>query len=100
MADSASPQMIMELENRGLQILPVSKVRDSIFHGLQWLRSLRHIYVDQLRCPNAFQELTLYEFQKLKGTDQFTERPVAGNDHYIDSLRYATMSLAQNATLF
>ena len=100
MADSASPQMIMELENRGLPILPVSKVRDSIFHGLQWLRSLRHIYVDQLRCPNAFQELTLYEFQKLKGTDQFTERPVAGNDHYIDSLRYATMSLAQNATLF
>ena len=100
MADSASPQMIVELENRGLPILPVSKVRDSIFHGLQWLRSLRHIYIDQLRCPNGYQELTLYEFQKLKGTDQFTERPVAGNDHYIDSLRYATMSLAQAASVF
>ena len=100
MADSASPQMIMELENRGLPMLPVTKYKDSIKHGLHWLRNLRHIYIDQIRCPNGFRELTLYEFEKLKGTDQFTERPVAGNDHYIDSLRYATMSLAQEATLF
>lgn len=100
MADSASPQMIMELENRGLPMLPVTKYKDSIKHGLHWLRNLRHIYIDQIRCPNGFKELSLYEFEKLKGTEQFTEKPVAGMDHYIDSLRYATMSLAQEATLF
>lgn len=97
MADSASPQMIMELENRGLPILPVTKFRDSIKHGISWLRDLRHIYIDQLRCPNAFREFSQYEFEKLKGTNQYTERPASGMDHAIDSVRYSVMDLCQNA---
>ena len=97
MADSASPQMIMELENRGLPMLPVTKFKDSIKHGISWLRDLRHIYIDQIRCPKAYEEFTLYEFEKLKGTDQFTERPLAGFDHAIDSVRYSIMDLCQNS---
>ena len=98
MADSASPQMIMEMENRGFPMLPVTKFRDSLMHGIQWLRNLRHIYIDQARCPNAYREFTLYEFEKLKGTEQFTDRVPDANNHTIDSVRYACMQIIQDET--
>ena len=89
MADSASPQMIMEMENRGLPMMPVKKYRDSVRHGIQWLRNLRHIYVDQLRCPHTFEELTTCEFEKLQGSEMFTDRIPDVNNHCCDSIRYA-----------
>ena len=99
-ADSASPQMIMELEGRGLPMLGVTKFKDSIKHGIHFLRNLRHIYIDQVRCPNAFREFSLYEFEKLKGTELFTDRPLGGNDHTIDSCRYLLQDIIENASLW
>lgn len=100
MADSASPTMIMEMENRGLPMLAVTKFKDSIKHGIHWLRNLRHIYIDQLRCPNTFDEFIKYEFERLKGTETFTERPIGGHDHSIDATRYSLNSIIQDATMF
>lgn len=98
MADSASPTMIMEMENRGLPMLPVTKFKDSIKHGIHWLRNLRHIYIDQIRCPHTFDEFIKYEFERLKGTEEFTERPVGGYDHSIDATRYSLNEIIQDAT--
>lgn len=100
MADSASPTMIMEMENRGLPMLPVTKFKDSIKHGIHWLRNLRHIYIDQLRCPHTFDEFIKYEFERLKGTEEFTEKPVGGYDHSIDATRYSLNSIIQDASMF
>lgn len=100
MADSASPTMIMEMENRGLPMLPVTKFKDSIKHGIHWLRNLRHIYIDQIRCPHTFDEFIKYEFERLKGTELFTERPIGGYDHSIDATRYSLNSIIQDATMF
>ena len=97
-ADSASPQMIMELENRGLPMLGVTKFKDSIRHGIHFLRNLRHIYIDQIRCPNAFREFSMYEFEKLKGTELFTDRPMPGNDHTVDSCRYLLQDIIENSS--
>lgn len=96
-ADSASPQMIMEMENRGLPMMPVRKFHDSIKHGIHFLRNLRHIYIDQLRCPNCFREMTLYEFEKLKGSELFTDRMPDANNHTIDAIRYSLQEIIEDS---
>ena len=96
-ADSASPQMIMEMENRGLPMMTARKFHDSIKHGIHFLRNLRHIYIDQLRCPNCFREMTLYEFGKLKGTELFTDRMPDANNHTIDAIRYSLQEIIEDS---
>ena len=88
MADCAASQMIMELENRGINVLPCRKGRDSIMHGIKWLQNLNEILIDVDRCPNAFREFSYYEYEKIPGTDEFTSRLPDKDNHAIDSVRY------------
>ena len=84
-ADCAAKQMIMELENRGLPMLPALKGADSILHGVKFLQNLKEICIDPVRCPNTFKEFSLYEYEKLKGTNQFTDKLPDKMNHAIDS---------------
>lgn len=65
MADSACTQMIMELENRGLNMLGAKKGPDSILHGIKWLQNLVQIVIDPIACPNAAREFAHYEYLRL-----------------------------------
>lgn len=96
-ADCAARQMIMELENRGLPMLGAQKGKDSIMHGVKWLQNLSEICIDDRRCPNAYKEFSLYEYEKLKGTDQFTSRLPDYMNHAIDSVRYAVEDISMNS---
>lgn len=58
--------------------------------GIEWLASRSAIYIDPTRCPNAWQEFTTYEWKKDRtGKVISPNTPVDGNDHTIDSCRYA-----------
>ena len=58
--------------------------------GIEWLASRSNIYIDPVRCPIAWQEFTTYEWKKDRNGEVISPNvPVDGNDHTIDSCRYA-----------
>lgn len=88
-ADSAEKRVIGELRYRGDNVRASWKSPKGWREdGLRWLRSRRRIVVDTLRCPGAWNELLHYEYDRYGNGDFKTEYP-DGNDHAIDSLRYA-----------
>ena len=99
MCDSAEPKSIAELESFGMNVLPVQKSPDSRHFSYRWLQARYKIYCDPRRCPNTFRELSQCEYEKNKA-GLFISRYPQVNDHSIDSLRYAYMSDAMDASLF
>ena len=99
MCDSAEPKSIAELESFGINVLPVQKSPDSRHFSYRWLQSLAHIFIDPKRCPNTFREMSQCEYEKNKA-GLFISRYPQINDHTVDSLRYAYMSDAMDASLF
>ena len=99
MCDSAEPKSIAELEGFGINVLPVQKSPDSRHYSYRWLQSLAHIYIDPRRCPNTYREMSQCEYEKNK-SGLFISRYPQINDHSPDSLRYAYMSDAMDASLF
>ena len=99
MCDSAEPKSIAELEALGVNALPAQKGPDSVRFSIRFLQSLCHIYIDPIRCPNAFREFSQYEYEKNKA-GQFISKYPDRNNHTCDSTRYALMDEAINAGLF
>ena len=92
--------MIMELENRGLPMLPCQKGADSIMRGVKWLQNLREICIDISRCPHTYDEFSKYEYEKSRLTGEFTGRFPDFMNHSIDSVRYAVEDLSSLGSLF
>jgi len=88
MCDSASPLTIADLESQGCPVLGAAKGPDSIKHGILYLQSLNHIYIDSVRCPNTYKEFSMYEYEKNKA-GQFLSKYPDKNQHSIDACRYA-----------
>ncbi len=65
--DSAEPKSIEELNRLGINAVAVSKGKDSILHGIQWIQQHR-IIVDK-RCQNVINELSQYQWKKDKSGD-------------------------------
>lgn len=87
-ADSASPDMIAEYQDQGLNIYGAIKGGGSRDHGYKWLEDLREIIIDPTRCPDAWREFTSYEFEiDLNGN--YKSGYPDGNDHTMDATRYA-----------
>ena len=86
-ADCAEPKSIYELQIYGCKVMPVKKGKDSVIHGIEWLKQWQ-IIVDK-RCKHTIQELQGYTYVKDKNGN-VTNQPIPINDHCIDSLRYAT----------
>lgn len=56
----------------------------------EWLVGLREIVIDPVRCPLAYEEFRLKEFERDRDGTWVDEIP-DGNDHSIDVVRYAVM---------
>lgn len=86
-ADSASPQMIAELRNRGVRrIVGAKKGKDSVEHGIAFMQGLK-IYIHPT-CEKTLEEFNTYVYQKDK-KGKWLNKPVDANNHIIDALRYA-----------
>lgn len=87
-ADSAEPKSIADFKAYGCFMRPAEKGPDSVRYGIKWLQSLRHIYVDKRRCPDTYNELVKYEYDRDKDGHIISSFPDR-NNHHLDSLRYA-----------
>ena len=87
--DSAENKSIGDYKSYGLFARPAEKGPGSREYSFKWLQSLREIIIDNARCPVAAQEFLDYEYERDKEGNIISGYP-DGNDHCIDSIRYAT----------
>jgi len=87
--DNAEPKSIKELRNYNVNALAVSKGKDSVIHGIQWLRQFK-IIID-VRCKNTINEFQCYKYKQDKDGNVLNE-PVDMFNHICDALRYALES--------
>jgi phage terminase large subunit len=84
--DSAEPKSIKELKGYGIRAIPAKKGKDSVHHGIQFLKQLR-IVIDK-RCQNTINEFQQYQWRKDKDGNALNE-PLDKNNNAIDAIRYA-----------
>ncbi|MCP5016853.1 MAG: PBSX family phage terminase large subunit, partial [Ketobacter sp.] len=84
--DSAEPKSIRELRNAGIRALGAAKGRDSVWHGIQWLKG-QSIIVDS-SCVKTISEFQQYQWKKDKHNEAM-RIPMDRNNHIMDALRYA-----------
>ena len=73
----------------GLRVRPARK-SNMRWLSYEWLAGLREIVIDPVRCPLAYEEFRLKEFERDRDGTWVDEIP-DGNDHSIDAVRYAVM---------
>lgn len=78
-ADSAEPRTIRAFHNLGCNIRGAKKGPDSVEHGIKFLQSLNHIYIDKARCPNAYKEFVGYEYAQDKNGNFISQYPDKNN---------------------
>lgn len=82
-------QMATWRRELGIRAHPARKARMRRL-SYEWLAGLREIVIDPARCPLAFEEFSLKEFERDRDGRWIDEIP-DGNDHSIDAVRYAMM---------
>lgn len=92
--DSAEPKSIADLIDYGLKARGAIKGNGSREYTYKWLQSLKKIVIDPVRCPNAYREFMMYEYERDKEGNLITGYPDE-NDHTIDATRYATELFAR-----
>lgn len=97
-ADSAEPKSIVEMRGLGMNVTGARKGPDSVDHGMKWLQSLSHIYIDKRRCPNTYREFVGYEYERNR-EGQFISAYPDKDNHAIDAVRYAMESAMPRAKL-
>jgi phage terminase large subunit len=91
-ADSAERKAIERLNALGARkVTKCWKAPNYVEDGLHWLRALRAIIIDPVKCPVAVKEWTRYEFKRTRSGD-LTNQYVDANNHTIDAVRYALES--------
>ena len=85
--DSAEPKSINDYRDMGIPARGAIKGPGSVDYGFKFLQS-RTIVVDPARTPNAYKELTEYEYERDKNGEFITGYPDK-NDHALSALRYA-----------
>ena len=84
--DCAERKSIDEIKDKGINIDPTEKGKDSVIHGIQWIQQYELI-VDE-RCFKVIEELDNYTWQKDKKTGEYINEPVDTFNHTIDAIRY------------
>ena len=84
--DCAERKSIDEIRDKGVNIEPTEKGKDSIIHGIQWIQQYELI-VDE-RCFKVIEELENYTWKKDKKTGEYINEPVDTFNHTIDAMRY------------
>lgn len=87
--DSAVPEFTRQLQNAGVRANGAKKGKDSRYAGIFWLKSLNNIYISKKLTPWTFKEFSNYEYKIDKATEEVLPEIPDGNDHSIDSCRYA-----------
>lgn len=88
--DSAEPRTIDALCRAGIRALPVSKGKDSIMYGIDWL--LGYEIIVDVSCKNFKQEIQAYCWQEDKYGNAL-RKPVDKENHGIDAFRYGCSQL-------
>ncbi len=86
--DSAEPRMVAFLRSRGVNAVAVKKGPGSREAGYRWLQTLGGIFIDPARTPEAAREFSGYEYAR-DGQGRVISAYPDGDDHTIDSCRYA-----------
>jgi phage terminase large subunit len=84
--DCAERKSIDEIRDKGVNIDPTEKGKDSIIHGIQWIQQYALI-IDE-RCFKVREELENYTWKKDKKTGEYMNDPVDTYNHTIDAIRY------------
>ena len=85
--DSAEPKSVNDFRDAGLPARGAIKGPGSIEYGFKFLQT-KTIVIDPKRTPNAYKEITEYEYDRDKEGNVISGYPV-GDDHAISALRYA-----------
>lgn len=89
-ADSAEPKSVADFRNYGWNMKGAVKGKGSLEAGFKWLQSRKKIVIDPLRCPEAADEFSLYEYDIDKRTGEIMEGyPQGQKDHSLAACRYA-----------
>ena len=87
-ADASPAQSTGDFRAYGALCRRAIKGPDSRKYSFQWLQSLKAIVIDPVRTPYTCTEFTEYEYERNKDDEVISNYP-DGNDHSIDSIRYA-----------
>nr|DAO75139.1 MAG TPA: terminase large subunit [Caudoviricetes sp.] len=85
--DSAEPKSVNDFRDAGLPARGAIKGPGSIEYGFKFLQT-KTLVIDPRRTPNAYKEITEYEYDRDKEGNVISGYP-DGNDHAISALRYA-----------
>lgn len=85
--DSAEPKSVNDFRDAGLPARGAIKGPGSIEYGFKFLQT-KTIVIDPKRTPNAYKEITEYEYDRDEEGNVISGYP-DGNDHAISALRYA-----------
>lgn len=91
-ADSARPETISYMKQRGFNIRGSIKGAKSKNEGIAFLRSFKHIIINPM-CKNTIAEFSNYKYKADKITGEPLSEVEDGNDHTIDATRYAIEDL-------
>ena len=96
-ADSARPETISYMKQHGYpRMRRARKGKNSIEDGIAYLRSFREIVIHS-RCKHTADEFKLYSYKRDRLTGDVLPTIEDKNNHFCDSLRYATESLRHAA---
>lgn len=90
--DSAEPKSINDYRDMGIPARGAVKGPGSVEYGFKWLQR-RTIVIDRNRTPNAYDEITRYEYDRDKDGNIISGYPEGQDDHIIAALRYAFETL-------
>ena len=91
--DSEEPKSIQELRQYGVNAIGARKGKDSVNHGIQWLKQ-QTIIVD-VKCQAHKNELMKYKWRE-DANGNVLPIPVDRDNHLMDALRYAYESEFRN----
>ncbi len=91
-ADSAEPKSIAEIQGMGVNIIPCDKGADSVAFGIGVVQGEQISFTKRSR--NLKREYENYAWRVTREGDVVAGVPKEGNDHLMDAVRYAMMSLA------
>jgi phage terminase large subunit len=99
-ADCSRPETIAflrEPQNGHFDIHGAKKWPGSVEDGIEFMRSFRRIVIHP-RCKNTIYEFGAYSFKVDKLTGNVLPIVAPGNDHCVDSIRYALVRLITRRT--
>ena len=94
-ADCAEQKSIEEIKRLGVsRIVPCSKGKDSILHGIQKLQQYEIIVHPS--CEGVITEFENYSWKKDARSGEYINQPIDSFNHYLDSLRYSIQVVDNN----